>query len=200
MTPRLRSLLLVGLVLLLGACSTIRGEATLDNWVESPETTPALDEAAAAGTGVPIDPDTPAPTAFAFRSTSLDGSLVDGAELFDRRPLIVSFVVPTCTFCVTEGPELAAAAARHPDATFVVVHSNGSEDAYHDFVELSGLDGEGIVHLRDDDATLWSRFGVVSQPSSVLVDGDGLVRRVDGALGEDGFDRAADLVLGRADG
>ncbi len=50
---------------------------------------------------------------------------------------------------------------------------------------------DGFVHIADLDGSVWSRFGVLGQPASVVVTADGLVTGHMGDLDADGF---TDLV------
>ena len=50
---------------------------------------------------------------------------------------------------------------------------------------------DGFVHIADLDGSVWSRFGVLAQPASVVVTSDGNVTGHMGHLDADGF---ADLV------
>ncbi len=132
---------------------------------------------------------------FAFAAPELySGIMVDGRELYQDAPVIMSFVVPGCPVCVTEGPKLATAAIDTPDVNFVVVHSFGSYDEFVGYITSAELATENITHVVDIDGTLWERFGVTSQPSSILVDGEGVVTSFRGALGDDGLLRAISTV------
>ena len=48
------------------------------------------------------------------------------------------------------------------------------------FVSATGTDA--ITHVADVDGTLWTRFGVVSQPSFVFVDRSGAAQSYAGSL------------------
>ena len=96
--------------------------------------------------------------------------------------------------CVAEAPEIARFAGENPDVAFVMVHTGGNQDEFRSFVTEAGLDAVPMVHLDDPDGGLWARFGVISQPTWVLVDGEGRVRQSVGALQEDGLERAIELV------
>ena len=50
---------------------------------------------------------------------------------------------------------------------------------------------DGFVHIADLDGSVWSHFGVLAQPASVVVASDGNVTGHMGALDADGF---TDLV------
>ena len=42
----------------------------------------------------------------------------------------------------------------------------------------------GLTHVVDDDGSIWSSFGVASQPSFAFISDTGEVEVVSGALGE----------------
>lgn len=134
---------------------------------------------------------------FNFAAPELESNrLVEGAELFSQRPLIITFVVPDCPICVEEGPLLATAAENNSEVTYVFIHSQADAQSYDTYVQNSRLVGENVVHLQDDEAVLWELFGVTQQPSTVLVSESGQTTVSVGALGEDGLAQAAALVLG----
>ena len=182
----------VGLSLLTTACSGVRGELEESGRpVDDAPTELAFegDPEAAGLEGTQVN--------FAFRAPELyTGDMIEGAELFADAPMIMVFAVPSCDVCHIEGPKLARAAEIHPEINYVVVHSFGTTDEYLDYIDNAGLIQENVLHLVDGEGVLWERFGVVSQPSSVLVDADGLVTTSRGALGDDGLARAAAQVTG----
>ena len=126
----------------------------------------------------------------AFAFTAFEMSTRDplfGADLVRDGQVVVTFVVPSCPVCIEEGPQLARSAAENPDVTFVVVHSGGSVEDYKAYVDSSGLTLDNVVHLDDSPGVLWARFGIVQQPSNILVDAEGGVSQSLGALGETGL-------------
>lgn len=142
-----------------------------------------------------VDPNIPVSDPFQFTATDLfGGGAIEGMDLYEGRPTIMTFVVPSCPVCQSEGPLIAQAAERHSDVTFVVVHSAGTEQDYLDFVFASELETENIIHITDTEMALWQRFGVRSQPSTVLVDSEGRLTSSVGALNHDGLDRAVDKL------
>lgn len=65
------------------------------------------------------------------------------------------------------------------------VASRDSVEAMRAFVAEHGL--EDMVNIADPDGEVWTRFGVVGQPSWAFVDGDtGRVTVRFGALGQQG--------------
>ena len=126
--------------------------------------------------------------AFAFTAFELaTGEPLFGGDLVREGQVVMTFVVPSCPVCTVEGPEIARSASENPDVTYVVVHSGGTTEDYEQYVEASGLTFDNIVHLDDSPGVLWNRFGIVQQPSNILVDADGGVTQSFGALGEIGL-------------
>lgn len=177
------------LSLLTSACSGVRGE--LDESGQVPEVAPvelAFEDVETEGL-------VGAQANFAFRAPELyTGQIVEGTELFSNAPLIVVFVQPSCDICHVEAPKLAYAAELHPEINYVMVHGFGTTDEFLEFNDGFDLSQENVIHLVDTEGVLWNRFGVTSQPSSVLVDIDGVVSTSRGALGDDGLARAAGQV------
>ncbi len=134
-------------------------------------------------------------TLFDFTAPDLyTGAPVDGNDMRDNAPLIMTFVVPSCPICVTEAPKLANAAEANPGVNFVVVHSFGEVDDFFEYTNAADLTHENTIHVVDVDGTLWERFGIEAQPSSILVDDAGRVSSTRGALGDDGLLRALGTV------
>ncbi|MGK2930036.1 MAG: hypothetical protein ACSLFO_10720 [Acidimicrobiales bacterium] len=61
------------------------------------------------------------------------------------------------------------------------------------FIDRHGL-GD-FDHLVDDDGSLWQRFDIASQPAWAFVNDDGTVKRLVGALGEDGLRAEIDRLV-----
>lgn len=189
--------LLAVVVVLAGACSQVRGERVESGFGSSTDLAPASDDlafAAAKSDVVQVSADTVTAEPFDFTATTLDGQPVAGLDLYERRPLVVVFNVPSCVICLSEAPFLAEVAERSPEVTFVVTHSGGSAADYEDFLSATALDSAPVVHIDDSDRFLWNRFGIVAQPSTILVDAEGRITMSTGALETHGFDRAVELV------
>jgi len=126
--------------------------------------------------------------AFAFAATELaTGRVINGLDLVDGGPVVITFLVPQCPVCVTAGPGLAASAAENPEINYVFVHSGGTAETYETYLERSGFEttmsaASNIVHLDDSPGLLWARFGVIQQPTNVLIDAEGSVTQSLGAL------------------
>lgn len=221
MTPRItryRSLVvaLVAFALFATACSSTSGISleTVDPLIDDaapaatePRTTTTLglsadDEGTPASLAyidedrIVVDADDPAIEPFMFFAEEFrTGEPVDGLELYRDRPALITFSVPSCPVCTREAPEIAAAAQRYPEITFVMVHSQGDLDSYGEFVDTAGLDGlDNVINLIDDELDLWRRFSVIQQPTSILIDADGHVSSTRGALASEGLDIVAAML------
>ncbi len=152
---------------------------------------------AGADTTPPVEPSSPAsvPEALAFTGTTVDGAAFDGATLAGK-PVVMWFWAPWCSVCRAEAPDLVAAQALYGDkVSFVGIAGLGPVNDMADFVSQTKTGT--FPHLADSDGSLWSRFGVVSQPSFVFVRADGTAETVPGGLSEAELkDRADALIAG----
>ena len=164
---------------------------TLAACAGDPEPTPSPGEASPIE-GLPTEapPDTSEEPAEAddgpgFTATTLDGDQIESAS-FAGTPVVLWFWAPWCTICQAEGPGLAEVAAEFEgQIEFVGVAGLGSVEEMQVFVADTGTDG--LVHMVDDDGSIWQRFGVVATPSHGFVTSEGDVEI------ERGWLRAADL-------
>lgn len=164
--------------------------------------------AAAAATTAPTDTATspteaaPAPVAATateanaaaldFRARRLSGGTLDGVQLAGGDVALWMWA-PWCPQCNREAPHVADALATYgDDITFVGIAGHDSDDAHRAFVAEYGL--EDMLHLVDDDGSLWARYGVSYQPAWVFIDDGGEVQQVAGGLYEDLDDRLQALV------
>ncbi len=89
---------------------------------------------------------------------------------------------------------MAAVAATYQGRVNVVgVASRGTTEEMREFVEEYGVGG--FTHVADEANEVWPRFGVSTQPAFALIDDDGTVELVVGALGESGLAAAAEELL-----
>lgn len=110
-------------------------------------------------------------------------------------PVVYWFWAPWCTICRSEAPEVAEVAAEFDgEVTFVGVAGLGPVDDMQDFVSDTGVGG--FEHAVDPDGSIWTSFGVFSQPSYVFVDADGEARTLVGGLGGDTLRVVADTLAG----
>ncbi|MEE9417555.1 MAG: hypothetical protein V3V01_19910, partial [Acidimicrobiales bacterium] len=94
--------------------------------------------------------------------------------------------------CRREAPAVAEVTASYAgEVTILGVAGRDNIEASQAFVTELGV--EKIDHLFDD-ADVWSRFGVTSQPSWAFINDDGTIDVKFGRLGADGLMTAiADL-------
>lgn len=138
------------------------------------------------------DPD--GPSALDFSARRLDGGTFDGVALAGR-DVVLWMWAPWCPQCNREAPDVAAAVERFGDDVVLVgVAGHDTDDAHRAFVAEHEL--EGMVHLVDDDGSLWARFGIAYQPAWVFIDDDGTLQTVAGGLYDDLPGRLQALVDG----
>jgi thiol-disulfide isomerase/thioredoxin len=150
-------------------------------------------EAGAAGDGGAGDGGEVA-EALRFSGTTIEGADWRGADLAGK-PVILWFWAPWCTICRSEAPGIAEVAADLEGQVAIVgVSGRGEVPAMKQFVDDTGTGA--LTHLADVDGSIWSRFGVVSQPTFVLVSPDGTTEGFSGALGEDALRERAEALAG----
>jgi len=121
--------------------------------------------------------------ALEFSGTTLDGESLDVSTLAGT-PVVLWFWAPWCTICRAEAPDVAEVAAEFDgQVTVLGVPGRGEVDAMRAFVSETGTGA--FTHVVDSDGSLWTRFGVVSQPSFVFVDGSGAATSFAGSLDAD---------------
>ncbi len=192
-------------------CSVDRGELVESNFVDDQEAPTELafideidsqaaqDDALEGYERVSVEVDEPALSVLDFTAKdAFSDDDVSGLELHSDGPMIIAFVTPTCPICVEEGPKLAASASLNPAIRYVIAHSGGTTEQYQDYADRTGLDSTNVTHLIDGQTELWSWFGVLAQPSYVLVNADGALLSSVGALQDHGLARAVELLA--ADG
>ncbi|MCY9787464.1 redoxin domain-containing protein [Nocardiopsis sp. EMB25] len=164
----------------LTACAaTEPGQGAGDGSAEAPDT-PGPDTSGS-GTAPEETPD-----ALAFDTRTVDGDGFSGASLAGE-PAVLWFWAPWCTVCRGEAAGVLEAAERHSgDVEFIGVAGLGEVDAMRGFVSDTGT-GE-MTHLADEDGSIWSGFGVASQPAFAFVDADGTFETVQGTLTGDDLD------------
>ena len=72
-------------------------------------------------------------------------------------------------------------------ANFVGVAWTGSDDSFQGFIDKHGLT---FPQISDDQGNVYTRFGIPTQPALALVDSDGEVQTVLGALDEAALEAA----------
>lgn len=107
---------------------------------------------------------------------SLSGDSVR-LDAYRGHPLIVKFWATWCPTCRTEMPEIAAARASNRGAGLGVVTINAEdppERIRRYLATLSGVDS--LTVLLDPHSHVGTRLGIPVLPTTVFVDGDGVVR------------------------
>ncbi|MDD2857175.1 MAG: redoxin domain-containing protein [Candidatus Nanopelagicales bacterium] len=138
-------------------------------------------------------PSAATPQALAFTATTVDGAAFNGASLTGK-PVVFWFWAPWCTVCRAESPDVAKVAAEFKGkVTFIGIAGLGPVQDMRAFVSQTSTGG--FTHLADEDGSLWSRFGVVAQPSFVFVTPDGQSQEFTGGLGADDLRTVASKLL-----
>lgn len=89
------------------------------------------------------------------------------------RVLVINFWYTGCGPCIREMPEISKWKDECPDANFLAVTYN-SFDEIKDIVERQNFRFTQVV----GDRTLWEMFMVQQTPTTVLIDKDGVVRKL----------------------
>ncbi|MEV2275935.1 redoxin domain-containing protein [Nocardiopsis sp. NPDC049922] len=188
-TPLTLTAALLALLLGLTACASGDAEnGAGDGTAEAP----AAQEGAEDGGDAAGDSGGETPDALAFETRTVDGDAFAGADLAGE-PTVLWFWAPWCTICRGEAAGVAEAAARHSgDVEFIGVAGLGEVEAMRGFVSDTGT-GE-LTHLVDEDGSIWSGFGVASQPAFAFVSADGTFATVQGTLSDDDLDAQVDLI------
>ena len=142
-----------------------------------------------------LRPGQPAPD---FELPTPDGRPVSLRD-FRGRPVVVNFWATWCVPCVVEVPLLDAAQRDHADKGLVVLGVNAGEraDVVVRFIDRHDLKYEVLL-----DAGSWvaRRYGVIDWPTTLWIDGDGVLRAADyGRIDADRIaERVADLLAAPA--
>jgi hypothetical protein len=178
-------------VLALGACGAGEPDDAADKPDSQSETTAAPDEPTA-GT----EPDAAVPELLDFTATDVDGDAFEGASLAGS-PAVLWFWQEDCPICQSQGPDVAALIEDHGDRVAVVgvagtgLYRTSSDEQRQAFVEDTGTGG--ATHLQSPDGELWTRFGVTSQSTYVLLDSSGEIVDSGSFSGDELDEKVADL-------
>lgn len=180
---RLRALaLFVPLVLVAGACGDDRSDSAAAPSSGDPTTTAAGSPSGPSGGDAGAAADAPAggPT---FTAAQIGGGEFDAASIRGK-DTVLWFWAPWCTTCRSEAPDVLDSAAEFEGSVQVIGVAGRGEVA--DMEDFIGDTGTGdLVHLVDDDGSIWSQFEVISQPAFAFIDDSGDVEVVSSALGRD---------------
>ncbi|MCH7231468.1 TlpA family protein disulfide reductase [Glycomyces sp. L485] len=132
-----------------------------------------------------------------FTATTVDGEEFEGASLVGD-PTVLWFWEHDCPICQSQGPAVADLYDEFGDRIDIVgvsgagIYAASSADDREGFVEQTGT-GDAF-HIEDQDYELRNAFGIVSQSTFVVLDGEGEVVE-SGSLSEDDLnDAVEDLV------
>lgn len=111
-----------------------------------------------------------------FSATTLDGASFEGASLAGG-PAVLWFWYEDCPICQSQGPAVASLLESEGDRVAIVgvagpgLSGTSSIEQMQEFVSDTGT--EDATHLQSADGELWTRFGVTSQSTYVLLDSNG---------------------------
>jgi cytochrome c biogenesis protein CcmG/thiol:disulfide interchange protein DsbE len=132
----------------------------------------------------PMTPGAPAPP-FQLQTVGPGGELGPPLALASLRgkPVIVDFWASWCGPCKQSLPHLDALARRHPEVAVVAIDLTDQDDllAARRFFDDQHL----AIALLADDGRTHARYGVGPIPHTVLIDREGVVRRVVRGGGQD---------------
>lgn len=89
------------------------------------------------------------------------------------RPLVLNFWYTGCGPCIKEMPELSTWVDACPEVNFLAVTWN-TADEIRAIIERQGF---RFVQITDDKS-LWKMFGVQQTPTTIVIDKEGVVRKV----------------------
>lgn len=107
-----------------------------------------------------------------FSVKDVDGRVWDNAST-KGHALVLNFWYIGCGPCIKEMPEISKWKDECPDVNFLAVTYN-SFDEIKDIVKRQNFRFTQVA----DNKTLWKMFSVFQTPTTVLIDKDGVVRKV----------------------
>jgi thiol-disulfide isomerase/thioredoxin len=108
-----------------------------------------------------------------FSATTVDGKSYKSTQLL-RKPSVIWFWTPWCAICRNESKAVSQLSVKYAGkVNFIGIGANGSESEMKEFISLQKT--TKVIHLNDASGKLWSRFGVVIQPTLVFVDKNGRI-------------------------
>ncbi|THV30204.1 redoxin domain-containing protein [Glycomyces paridis] len=171
-------------VLVLSACGSGEPEADPTEEAISAQTTAEAQDETASEAPMAV------PELLDFTATTVDGDDFEGASLAGA-PAVLWFWQEDCPICQSQGPDVAALIGAHGDRVAVVgvagtgLYHDSTDEQRQQFVADTGT-GEA-THLQSPDGELWTRFGVTSQSTYVLLDSAGEIADV-GSFSADELD------------
>jgi cytochrome c biogenesis protein CcmG, thiol:disulfide interchange protein DsbE len=120
--------------------------------------------------GGPLGPGDEAPS---FSATVLGEPRTVSFDELAGRPVFLNFWASWCGPCVDEAPMLRRARERFGrQVEFVGIDVRDSQSDALDFVARHRLD---YLHLRDEDLSIYDRYGLTGQPETFVIAADGTI-------------------------
>lgn len=108
-----------------------------------------------------------------FSATTVDGLAYKSTQLL-KKPSVIWFWTPWCAICRNESADISKLSIKYAGkVNFLGIGANGSAEEMKEFVALQPK--AKLIHLNDTQGKLWSRFGVVIQPTLIFVDKNGKI-------------------------
>lgn len=148
---------------------------------DGPLTGPTGSAAASASDAEWANPE--APDALKFMAADLvTGEAIDGTSLM-YQDVALWFWASWCPVCAAESGAIVAASKDFPEGVRIVgIAGRSDAPASREFIAEHGIDG--FANIYDEDGSIWKDFKVAGQPTLVLVNQDGLMRRHSGGYGK----------------
>jgi len=105
---------------------------------------------------------------YAFTGTTLDREAFDGHSL-EGKPAVLWFWAPWCPTCRAQAPTVAELAEEYDQVAVIGVGGLDSQVAIEEFADQV----PHVMHLVDDEGTVWRHFRVTAQSTYTVIDADG---------------------------
>lgn len=138
-------------------------------------------------------PGDPAP---AFEAPLLESRGVFALSDARGEPVFVNFWWSGCEPCKEEAPLLSRAHEAYGDRVrFIGINIR---DAKSDALAFAAAQDLDFTHVRDEDLSIYERYGLSGQPESFFIDGEGvIVEHITGPLSETLLTQLLDLLVAR---
>lgn len=135
--------------------------------------------------GGSLEPGEPAPS---FTAPLLIGEGEMSLDDLRGTPVVLNFWASWCAPCEDEAPLLSAAAERYDgEIAFIGVDIKDAKSEAIEFAREHDLD---YPHVRDEDSSIYSDYGLTGQPETFFISADGtLVEHVPGPVFEGDLER-----------
>ncbi|MDO3201359.1 redoxin domain-containing protein [Mycobacteroides abscessus] len=172
------AILLVGAAVVITGCSPARTLFTTQQL-------PAANPHASTLTSGPT-----APWQLQFIAQSLDGAGFSGEDLWGK-PAVLWFWEPSCAACKQQAAIVQAAAAKHPDITFVGVGIKASTTDLRTFTRHYPMEFTQII---DTSTNISSRFAITRTPSYAFITENGAINTAKNPLSQRDLTRQIDKL------